>query len=284
MPSGNRQNGMVRALWEIGCEENTDYHQVVGDRTSCQIRRPGCQVRVVESQVRVIERAEKRSTPQGQPIQRMHSKGMYLGLQGTRILVGFLRVAAANSAESVHARDWSNDIRAGEGLACRHWQIECTRLQVWVRARATSSVVGVPMRRATMQYWGFLEGARDFKACSAAKEHNIEVRIGGRDLGVIGHGTGLGQSPARSKSALSKILLCLVCLFSLRLYFIHARMVNTNGRQEMFETFLFDEIQMPVLLEHQIGSIIFVEFKGARTLCAPCHPGADTHAVPQRTL
>jgi len=79
----------------------------------------------------------------------MHStgKGMYLGLQGTRILVGFLRVAAASLAESVHARDWSNDIRAGEGLACRRRQIECTRLQIWVRARATSSVVVVPTRR-----------------------------------------------------------------------------------------------------------------------------------------
>jgi len=49
---------------------------------------------------------------------------MYLGLQGTKILVGFLRVTAASSAESVYARDWSNDIRAGEGLAWRRWQIE----------------------------------------------------------------------------------------------------------------------------------------------------------------
>jgi len=65
MSSGNRQNGMMRALWEMGCEENSDYHQVVGDRAGCQIRGPVCQVRVVESQVQVIERAEKRSTPQG---------------------------------------------------------------------------------------------------------------------------------------------------------------------------------------------------------------------------
>ena len=72
---------------------------------------------------------------------------MYLGLQGTRILVGFLRVAAASSAESVNARDWSTDIRAGEGLACRHRQIECTRQQVWVPARATSSVFVVSTRR-----------------------------------------------------------------------------------------------------------------------------------------
>jgi len=67
MPSGNGQNGMMRALWEMGCEENSDYHQVVWNRASCQVceRGPVCQVRVVENQVRVIERAEKRSTPQG---------------------------------------------------------------------------------------------------------------------------------------------------------------------------------------------------------------------------
>jgi len=78
----------------------------------------------------------------------MHSKGMYLSLQGRGILVGFLRVWAASSAESMHARDWSNNIRAGEGLAWRRWQIECTLLQVWVRARSTSSVVVVPARCA----------------------------------------------------------------------------------------------------------------------------------------
>jgi len=39
-------------------------------------------------QVRVVERSEERSTSQGYPSQRMHSKGMYLGLQGTRILEG----------------------------------------------------------------------------------------------------------------------------------------------------------------------------------------------------
>ena len=61
-----------------------------------------------------------------------------------------------------------------------------------------------------MQYWGFLEGARDFKTCSAAKEHTNEVQSGGRDLGVIGHGAALGQSRARSKS--------FVCLFCFPVY------------------------------------------------------------------
>jgi len=36
----------------------------------------------------------------------------------------------------------------------------------------------------TMHYWGFLEGARDFKARSTAKEHTNEVQSGGRDPGV----------------------------------------------------------------------------------------------------
>jgi len=57
----------------------------------------------------------------------------------------------------------------------------------------------------TMQYWGFVEGARDFKARSAAKEHanaKLEVRSGGRDPGISRPGAGLGQSPTRSKLSL----------------------------------------------------------------------------------
>jgi len=65
MPSGNGQNGMMSALWEMGCEEESDYHQVVWDGAGGQGCGPFCQVRVVESQVQVIERAEKRSTPHG---------------------------------------------------------------------------------------------------------------------------------------------------------------------------------------------------------------------------
>jgi len=30
------QNGMMSALWEMGCEEDSDYHQVVGDGVSGQ--------------------------------------------------------------------------------------------------------------------------------------------------------------------------------------------------------------------------------------------------------
>ena len=57
MPSGNGQNGMMSALWEMGCEEDSDYHQVVGDGASSQGCGSICQFRVVESQVGVIERA-----------------------------------------------------------------------------------------------------------------------------------------------------------------------------------------------------------------------------------
>ena len=36
MPSGNGQYGMMSPLWEMGCEEDSDYHQVVGDGASGQ--------------------------------------------------------------------------------------------------------------------------------------------------------------------------------------------------------------------------------------------------------
>jgi hypothetical protein len=78
----------------------------------------------------------------------MHSKGMYLGLQGTRILVGFWTVSAVVQQKACMQTNGANDSRAGEGLTWRRQQIDCTRLQVWVRARATSSVVVVFTRRA----------------------------------------------------------------------------------------------------------------------------------------
>eukprot|EP00277_Geminigera_cryophila_P005061 CAMPEP_0179430926 /NCGR_PEP_ID=MMETSP0799-20121207/15934_1 /TAXON_ID=46947 /ORGANISM="Geminigera cryophila, Strain CCMP2564" /LENGTH=35 /DNA_ID= /DNA_START= /DNA_END= /DNA_ORIENTATION= len=34
MPSGNGQNDMMSVLWEMGCKEDSDYHQVVGDGAS----------------------------------------------------------------------------------------------------------------------------------------------------------------------------------------------------------------------------------------------------------
>jgi len=74
----------------------------------------------------------------------MHSKGMYLGLQGTRIVVGFLRVSAVVRQKACMHAIGANNIRAGEGLTWRRQQIECTRLH----ARATSSMVVVFTRRA----------------------------------------------------------------------------------------------------------------------------------------
>ena len=48
-----------------------------------------------------------------------------------------------------------------------------------------------------MQYWGFLEGARDFQARSTAKEHTNEVQNGGRDPGISRPGAGLSQLSTR---------------------------------------------------------------------------------------
>jgi len=78
----------------------------------------------------------------------MHSKGMYLGLQGTRILLGFLTVSAVARQKACIQTIGANDSRAGEGLTWRRQQIDCTRLQLRVRARATSSMVVVFTRRA----------------------------------------------------------------------------------------------------------------------------------------
>jgi len=72
---------------------------------------------------------------------------MYLGLQGTRILVGFVRVSAVVWQKGCMHAIGAKDIRAGKGLTWRRWQIDCTRLQGWVRAGTTSSVVVVFTRR-----------------------------------------------------------------------------------------------------------------------------------------
>jgi len=66
--------------------------------------------------------------------------GMFLGLQGARILVGFLRMSAVVRQKACMHEIGANNIRAGKGLTWQCQQIECTRIQVWVRARATSSV------------------------------------------------------------------------------------------------------------------------------------------------
>ena len=45
----------------------------------------------------------------------MHSKGMYLGLQGTRILVGFFEGVDSSSTKSVHVRDWNKQYQDRRG-------------------------------------------------------------------------------------------------------------------------------------------------------------------------
>jgi len=51
MPSENGQNDMMSAtvMWEMGCEEDSDYHQVVGDEASGQGCGPVCEIREVKS-------------------------------------------------------------------------------------------------------------------------------------------------------------------------------------------------------------------------------------------
>jgi len=123
----------------------------------------------------------------------MHSKGIYLGLQGTRILVGFLRVLAVVWQKACMHAIGANNIRAGEGLTWRHQQIECTRLQVWVHARATSSVVVVFTRRACGPQCSIGDYSRALETSSlevlrvtrsTAKEHTNEIQSGCRDPGV----------------------------------------------------------------------------------------------------
>jgi len=68
----------------------------------------------------------------------------------------------------------------------------------------------------TMQYWGFLEGARDLKARNTEKEHTNEVQSGGRDPGVSRPGACVGQSPTLFLSLLSRPqYLCLSLLETL---------------------------------------------------------------------
>ena len=62
----------------------------------------------------------------------MHSKGMYLGLQGTRILVGFLRVSAVVRQKACMHAIGANDIMAGEGLT---WRRRSNALCLFVTGR-----------------------------------------------------------------------------------------------------------------------------------------------------
>jgi len=115
----------------------------------------------------------------------MHSKGMYLGLQNTKILVGFLRVSAVVRQKACMHAIGANDIRRGAYMATPADRMHMAtglgaRLSNQQRGRGVYASCLWP----TMRYWGFLEGARDFKARSIAKKHTNEVQSGGRDPGV----------------------------------------------------------------------------------------------------
>ena len=101
----------------MGCEEDSDYHQVVGDRESGQGRGPICPIRVVESQVQVIERAEKRSTPHGKQKNQFYGslKGYVPRLARHEDFGRIFKGVGSSSAESVHACDWSKQHKGRRG-------------------------------------------------------------------------------------------------------------------------------------------------------------------------
>ena len=81
----------------------------------------------------------------------------------------------------------ANDIRAGDGLTWRRQQIDCTRLQVWVRARATNSAVVVFTRRAYGPRCNVGDSSRALEASRRAVQQKstlMKCKCGGRDPGV----------------------------------------------------------------------------------------------------
>ena len=86
--------------------------------------------------------------------------------------------------------------QAGEGLARRREQIECTQLQLSGSARTAGSVVVFATSAGPI---GFRTSTRDVEAQSAVKEHTSEARGCDRGPGVRRPGVGRGQFPAYSK-------------------------------------------------------------------------------------
>ena len=108
----------------------------------------------------------------------------------------------STSAESVHARDWSKRHQSRRGA---YMATPADRMHTatgsgarWSNQQCGRGVYAWCLW-PTMQYWGFLEGARDFKASSSEKEHTNQVQSGSRDPGVSRPAAGLGQSPTCSK-------------------------------------------------------------------------------------
>jgi len=117
MPSGHWQNGMMSALWEMGCKEDSEYHQVVGDGAGGQGSGPIRRIRVVESQVRVIERGrEAFNTPRiTNSTDTLQGYVPRLGRHEDfgRIFEGVNKVRQKACMHTIA----TNDIRAGEGRA-----------------------------------------------------------------------------------------------------------------------------------------------------------------------
>ena len=84
--------------------------------------------------------------------------------------------------------------QAGERLARRREQIECTHLQLSGSARTAGSVVVLATPADPI---GFRTSTRDVEAQSAAKEHTSEARGDDRGPGVRGPGADLGQRWSR---------------------------------------------------------------------------------------
>ena len=137
----------------------------------------------------------------------MHSEGTYLGLQGTRILVGFLRVSAVVLQKACMHTIGANNIRAGEGLTWRRQQINCTRIQVWVRARTTSSVVVVFTRCACDQQYNIRDSSRTLETSRHAAQQKSTVMkcraavVIQASAGYCAAGSGYGQTLCRCFSS-----------------------------------------------------------------------------------
>jgi len=105
----------------------------------------------------------------------MHSKGMHLGLRGTRIFVRFLRVwAVVWQKAHIHAIG-TNNMRADKGFTWRRRQVECTRLQVWVRDRTTTSVVVVFTRRTCGPRCSIGYSSRALETSSHEAQKKVEI-------------------------------------------------------------------------------------------------------------
>jgi len=137
----------------------------------------------------------------------MHSKGMYLGLQGTRILVGFLRVSAVVWQKACMHTIGANNMKVGEGLTWRRQQIDCTRLQVWVRARATSSMVVVCTRCACGPRCSTGDSSRALETSRHAAQHKSTLMkckaavVIRRPQAVVRQALGCGQTLCRRFSS-----------------------------------------------------------------------------------